>query len=262
MEHIARKFEKMGFPVEIIPDQDKSFRGGAPYRISVVKDHRGKERFKIDLKSGAELLVLDTKPSEKALVLMVKDDDTKVKMLLGHDERQLFVAAVPETVTTVLQAKDGLKPGEVHSAEAKAGVKKKRAHKHTNKARTRQGDFFFIPAPHKVIPENLILQDEPINRGAGASHMVEELYREGGVPVWVSRQYPNGISQDHYARLLNENPDAKRWTWNRRTRNARVFARGRITHGEHVTKVLKTWHEIIPNTEAAQNSFENMAFLD
>jgi len=263
MEHIEKRFAQLGFPVEILTSPKVTGRGGVPYRIDVVTDKKGKEKFKIELDdSRVELQVLDTNAAERALVLMVKYDDVKIKALCGHDERQLFTAAASESITTVLQAKDGLKPPDVKSREAQAGVKKQKVHKHRNKARVRQGDFFFLPVPNKIIPENLILRDEPINRGRGRSHMVEELYREGGETVMVSSTHRNGVTLAQHEELMKSNGASRFLRWTQRQRGARVFARGRITHGQHVTVVLKTWHEVVPNTEAAQRGFSDMAFLD
>jgi hypothetical protein len=199
---------------------------------------------------------------------MVKDgnsapgDGNPAKMLLGHDERQLFVAAVPSNSTTVLGAMTALKPSEIMEAEQRSGVRRKKLQKRRNGARLRQGDFFFLPVPDLHVPQLQVLRNEPINRGRGASHMVELLYRRGGEQVWVCRTHPNGLSPQKYQELIESNPVARRWGWQRRVRNAEVYAKGRVTHREHATIVLKTWHRVLPNTESDFAVFETMAFID
>jgi hypothetical protein len=44
------------------------------------------------------------------------------------------------------------------------------------------------------------------------------------------------------------------------TRDARVYAKGRITHRDHKTVILKGWHRVYLNNEVVDQRF--MAFLD
>ncbi len=270
MDHIKRKINKLGFEVDIHIDHDFSGRRTrVPYVVTVTTDKKRNERFLIDLGPGVEAIILDTRPDYSAFLLMVKDRNARTgeanpaKMLLGHDERQLFVAAVPRDTTTVLGAMSALKPSAIVDAESRFSVKRRKLHKRRNKARLRQGDFFFLPVPDLVVPEGLVLKYEPINRGRGASHIVELLYRTGGEQVWVSRQGAEVLSVGEYERRMKADPVAmSRSRWERRVRNPDVYAKGRITHREHPTIVLKTWHRVIPNTEAGVAGFEDMAFID
>ena len=70
-----------------------------------------------------------------------------------------------------------------------------------------------VPEPSLVVDEKLVLRNEPLRRGAGKPHLVEQLYRTGGETVHVCAKHPNGISEKEYAELLRVNPKAVRWGW-------------------------------------------------
>ena len=269
MGNLNRSFDRLGFPVEVNSDQEQVRGiGGAPYVVTVTRDKKGKEKFIIDMEKGIEATVLNVAANYQALLLMVRDDGlggkdlNPVKMLLGHDERQLFVAAVPDNSTSVEGAMEALKPEAVVAAEKRSGVKRKRRHRRRNKGRIRQGDFFFIPVPDLDVPEEFILKKEPINRGRGAAHTVEFLYRTGGEDVYICGRYPNGVAPRTYQRFIDSNPKARFWGWQFMKRNPEVYAKGRVTHHEHATIILEVWHRVFPNTEASFGSFQQMAFID
>ena len=92
--------------------------------------------------------------------------------------------------------------------------------------------------------------------------MVEFLYRRGGELVWVCGRHPNGITPEEYQSLVDADPVVRHWGWRRQVRNAEVYAKGRITHGEHATIVLRSWHRVLPNTESEFAVFEDMVFID
>jgi hypothetical protein len=58
------------------------------------------------------------------------------------------------------------------------------------------------------INEKFILHNEPLRRGAGKAHIVEQLYRVAGELVYVCPQHPNGVSQVRYRQLLQNKPSA------------------------------------------------------
>ena len=176
------------------------------------------------------------------------------------------MAAVPETskgVTNVTSAKQALKPKAVVDAERKIGLTKhkKEAHLHNNEARRRQGEWFFIPT-NREFKSIEILSNEPIRRGRGKPHMCEELVRFGGNTVMVNRNHPNGITLGEYDKLVKDDPKVAKQFWNRMTRDMQVFVRGRVTHADHRTVVLRQWHEVIPNEENKAQAMRFMAFLD
>src|SRR5690606_33723194 len=107
-----------------------------------------------------------------------------------------------------------------------------------------------VPVPHGTyIDEKLILRNEPLRRGNGKPHIVEELVRSGGEPVYVSVQHPNGLTPHQYQMQLSRNPKLRNLHWVVQRRNPQVFVRGRIRHADHKTIVLREWRQVLMNTE-------------
>jgi len=119
-----------------------------------------------------------------------------------------------------------------------------------------------LPEPSLVVDNKLVLFNEPLRRGAGKPHMVEQLFRTGGETVHVCTKHPNGISEKEYAELLRVNPKALRWGWRVMRRNAAVYARGTVRHSDHDTITLSFWHRVVMNTETQSRTMANVAFLD
>ena len=46
------------------------------------------------------------------------------------------------------------------------------------------------------------------------------------------------------------------------TRNAGVYARGKVRHSDHETIDLPFWHRVLMNTETQSRTMANVAFLD
>jgi hypothetical protein len=270
-KRVMDAFHAMGWGIEIQERVTRDLWDGRRDRGTSridVKGKIGKQWFEATVAEGTEWVILDSNQKESGILIMLKDYEARYdrqnvsKMLVGHDERQLFVAAVPVNTKSVAEAKDRLKPAIVQNAERRAGVRAKDKNKHRNTAWARQGDFFFVPAPNADIDEKLIHRNEPINQRGGRSHIVQELYRVGGHSgYWDGSRW---ITIGQYMRL----PAMDRLRWEARTRGARVYARGRITHPQHATLVLKGWHLVCPNTEAAARDrfgrpvWRNMAFID
>jgi hypothetical protein len=108
----------------------------------------------------------------------------------------------------------------------------------------------------------LVLHNEPLRRGRGKPHLVEQLYRTGGEAVHVCRRHPSGLSPAEYQSLLQRNPDAVRWGWQVMRRNPGVYARGNVSHSDHATITLPFWHRVIMNTETQSRTMANVTFLD
>ena len=177
--------------------------------IDIGHDRRG-EFFDIQADDDADVEVLDVQPKDRHLLLMVRQPaerpglpDTKDKFLCGHDERHWFVAGVPEraAVSSVVTAKEALKPEFVRNLESGKKGKRKKRHRRKTDTFVRQGEWFFVPAPGVVADEKLILRNEPLRRGRGKPHMCEQLYRVGGTTVYVCRQHPNGLTEKEYKAL-------------------------------------------------------------
>jgi len=275
---VEKKIAEAGHRASVRKRSDLS----SPFSLNVRRDKQG-EFFTIDVREDVEASVLDVDGDHVLLMFRevfgssnqrhtARFDQEKFKSLIGHDERQLFVAAIPENtpVSTVYQAKEALKPDEVREAEKRSGIKTKHKQKRRTPARLRQGDFFFIPLDRLLISGDAIIhKNEPISRGRGTSHICSELIRAGGenryfhgVPD-ILRKFPNGLTEVQKAKYINENPRAKKWNWEvRRGGNIKVWVRGTVRHPEHATLVLDIWHEVVSNTESRSKTAQHLAFVD
>ena len=236
-----------------------------------VKTKKKKEFFEIlvnpHAKKHIELTVLDIQKKDRHLLLNVKENvkgnSKSVKsvnelFLCGHDERHLFVAALKGFPSNVHVAKEYLKPDAVVESQKTHGVKFKDRNKRKNDGFVRQGEWFFIPSTNLVPDESLILKKEPLRRGRGKPHIAQFLYRHGGTTVYVSEEYPNGLTQLQYSKFLRNNLK-KKLSWRTMTRNPAAYVKGRISHPDHKPIVLPCWHRVVVNGEAVS---DRVAFLD
>lgn len=264
--HIERQFVAMGARFKISDAIVNQWRQMSDYAIDIQKDRRG-EFFELrvarELREKIEVAVLQAKPRDRHLLLFVtkRGEPEKDRFLCGHDERAWFVAAVPGTVSTIAQAKEALKPQEVRMAQSAARVSSRKKNLRKNDAFRRQGEWFFVPAPMLVVEQKLVLHNEPIRRGAGKAHILEQAYRTGGERVYVHAKYPNGVSEKEYERILARK-DTTRGSWRVMVRNAAVYGRGTVRHPDHKTITLHNWHRVLMNTETQTRSMANVAFLD
>jgi hypothetical protein len=268
---LKTKFEKLGARAAIRPLVRNPWRPVAgPVVIDIGHDRQG-EFFDIQADATADVQVLDVQPRDRHLLLMVRQaadrpglPDIKDKFLCGHDERHWFVAGVPEKapVSTVVTAKEALKPDAVRSREqGKKGKRRKRLRRKTD-VFIRQGEWFFIPAPDLLVNQKMVLTSEPISRGRGKPHMCEELYRDGGTTVHVCRRHPNGLTAEEYRKVLKKTPEASKWGWRTMARNPVVYVRGKVWHPDHATIRLDGWHRVEMNTENRSRAMAAVAFLD
>jgi hypothetical protein len=265
MQFLERAFARMGARIkfeDIMPVRNDRRQLLGDFALDVRRDARG-EFFLVSRvpKSSIEFEVLEVQPRSRHLLLMSRKGGEKHRFLLGHDERHWFVAGVPETnrVSRVKDAMQALKPEEVLKAER--GVRTKNRDRRCNRARTRQGEWFFIPAPDVNLSDLLMLRDEPIVRSNGGKpHMCEQLFRMGGETVYVSAGFRNGITEEQYRQL--EEGVRKKWNWRVMRRNPTVYVRGRIRHPDHKTVALDGWHRVLSNTEDQSYAMRNIVFLD
>jgi hypothetical protein len=262
------KFARMGARLQL----GRGAAGGrwrrdVPLTLDIRSDGRG-EFFDVRVQHGSavELDILDLRKRERHLLLLARDGDDKSLYLCGHDERHWFVAAIPESargVANVATAMEALKPAEVLEAQARQGVKGKDRRRRKNVAYRRQGEWFFLPAPHLKPDWKLVLHHEPLSRGNGGKpHWAEFCYRVGGETVHVCDQFPAGLRSAEYGRLLAARPKAKAWNWRRMQRDPEAYVRGRIRHEDHETINLLVWHKVVMNTEGQARAMRHVVFLD
>lgn len=273
-KQIESKFAAMGARLKVreIPSRwrqgDRSWISPSDFAVDIQRDGRGEFfefRLPTHLRDSLEVTVMQTEPKQRHLLLAVRktaDQPQIDRFLCGHDEREWFVAAVPGGASSVRQAMDALQPKDVRDALARNHVSSRKRYARKNRAFRRQGEWFFVPEPLFVVDEKLILRNEPLRRGAGKPHFVEQLFRSGGETVHVCRRYSNGVSPDEYHSVLNRHPEAARWGWRVMRRNPGVYARGTVRHSDHETITLPFWHRVIMNTETQSRTMANVAFLD
>lgn len=107
--------------------------------------------------------------------------------------------------------------------------------------------------------------NEPLSRGRGSTpHWCEELYACGGATVYVLPKYaPNGVPEKTMAGLQKQaSLRGEKIYFETRTRNATVYARGKVRHPDHKTIVLPCWHRVYMNTENLSSATRFSAFLD
>jgi hypothetical protein len=267
-ELLVNRFALMGARVQVREPRKRvsrfSWQPESP-GIDIGTDGKG-EFFDVRIArdEGVEYEVVDLRPEMRHLLLLGRREGKKEKYLCGHDERHWFVCAVPgASVSGVVTAMESLQPPRVRRAVRDNLRRRKHRLSRRNEAFVRQGEWFFIPEPKLVVPEWLVLRDEPLRRGAGSKpHTCQFAYRRGGLPVWVCNRYPLGVSDEQRTRLLAENPKAARWGWRHFRRDPEVFVRGRVWHSDHKTVLLEGWHRVAMNTEREAPFAPRVVFLD
>lgn len=275
---LNRYFSRIGARVRMLEQVPVARRSSvarsreeAPRIVLDIRRDKHGEFFEIRTAPGAtqEIVVLNVQPREKHLLLLSRQFDdqgqflAKQKFLCGHDEKHWFVAAIPENepVSTVDAAKTALKPEAVRAREEALGVSRKESFQRRNAAFIRQGEWFFIPAGDIETDPLRLLRNEPLARGNGGKpHWAEECYRMGGETVYVSARHAAGLTVTEYLRLSEK--QRKGGGFRIMKRDATVYARGKITHRDHKTVVLKGWHSVLMNTENRSIAMRFLAFLD
>jgi hypothetical protein len=266
-KQIESKFATMGarFKVSVVPAP----RDSNDYAVDIQKDRRG-DFFELRVREASVaslgVNVLQTDKRDRHLLLFIRPSEGKAaRFLCGHDEREWFVAAVPGGASSVVQAKEALKPRVIRSRQSQLEVPTRLRNRRKNAAFRRQGEWFFVPViswERDPINEKFVLCNEPVRRGAGKAHIVEHLYRVAGEPVYTCSRHPNGMTEMAYRRVLRVNPAAANWGWQVQRRNPRVYAKGRIRHPDHATITLPDWHRVIMNTETETETMRHVAFID
>jgi len=262
---LQEKFERMGARVKVAPDARVE-----QVRIDIGHDRKG-EFFDLKVRADQRVAVhaVDVRPKDRHLLLMVRSEDRNglpsahaQRFLCGHDERAWFVAAVPENrgATNVRTAMEALKPWEAVRSQEVNRVRFKDRNRRKNRGFIRQGEWFFIPAERVRIPEAMVLRNEPLVRTGGKPHLAEFAFRNGGELVYVDARN-RAITAAQYQRLLQRDAAAARLYTSRR-RNMQVLVKGRISHADHKTILLRDWHRVAVNTENQSWAMRFVAFID
>ena len=263
---LVERFARMGARARVreVADDTSWWLRESP-GIDIGADGRG-EFFDIRLARDerVEYEVVDLRPEMRHLLLLGRRDGRKEKYLCGHDERHWFVCAVPGArVSGVVTAMESLQPPLVRWAVHRNLRRPKERFSRRNGAFVRQGEWFFVPRPDLVVPERLVLRNEPLSRGGGSKpHTCQFAFRRGGKAVWVCSRYPQGVTDAQHVDILAEEPKAARWNWRLFTRDPEVFVRGRVWHSDHKTVVLDVWHRVVMNTEGEAPFAPRVVFLD
>jgi hypothetical protein len=268
-KQIESKFTAMGARLKVreIP-QWVPYNRQNDYSLAIQRDRKGEHfelRVPVHLRGLLDVFVIQSEPKLRHLLLFVRKTENEAKptldrFLCGHDEREWFIATVGGGASSVRQAMDALQPAGVKAALARNPVSSQKRYARNNRAFRRQGEWFFVPEPAVMVPENLILHNEPLIRGAGKPHWVEQLYRTGGETVYVCAQRPNGLLEREYRKLLSSRPSADHWEWRIMRRNPGVHVRGTVRHSDHAPITLPCWHQVFLNSEVGSNG--HSAFLD
>ncbi len=260
---LVRQFDRIGARVAV-----SELPGTRAEQVLLnIRTDRYGEYFDLSVGANRDLRVVDAQPDMRHLLLLSSINgktDSRNRFLCGHDERHWFVAGVPNRrgVSGVRTAMEALKPWGVRESQNRKNLSSRDRFSRHNEAFIRQGEWFFVPRPNMTVEEKLILKNEPIRRGRGKPHLIEDLYRTGGETVYVSHRHTNGITVQEYAELVREKPEMRRIGWRVMRRNMLVFARGRVRHSDHATIKLDGWHQVFMNTENEAASSEFVAFLD
>jgi hypothetical protein len=181
-----------------------------------------------DRQWGAKVTKVEHKGDNIVVTTTTKTPKSVRHYLCGVDERQLFICQLPKPCTSVDQAHAALKRPELILHEGKVP------------GRTiRQGEWFFLnltdsemtSLEDKLKKKLLVVhKDVPIEAG-GHPHKAEELIRITG--------------DEKSLRALNPKTGT-----GFPVREAATYVRGKITHEEHATVVMRQWRKVIRNNEA------------
>ena len=267
IHNLHKQFERMGARVKVAVRPATN-----PVTVNIGRDRKG-EFFDLAVAGGVDAAVLDVRKPERHLLLCARRTDelglplagTSQRFLCGHDERAWFVAAVPErrAASNVREAMEALKPIEAVRSQAQRGVRFEKRNRRRNAGFVRQGEWFFVPAENvSTWPWDALLRNEPLRRGNGKPHFAEFAFRAGGELVYVRRGDASRVltAAQYQRRLSNGHVRAADWLPMRR--NAAMYVRGRISHPDHATIVLRDWHLVAMNNEHQSVAMRSVAFLD
>lgn len=212
MNHLAASFARAGLDLRLAgsPFNFSPDRFALDIRRARPRDVRSEHFLAWMGKEANDVQVRNVDRDERQLVLFVREP--RRHLLVGRDERQLFMCELPKPCTTVKEAHDALRP------------------RHLRTKTLRQGEWFFVPASawdcanveralrgHVTVVRRNMAINHFIPR-AGKPHVVDEL-----APL-------NAL----YARGALRHPDHKTiWLsdWHRIVKNLEVVPDGTLLGG-------------------------------
>jgi hypothetical protein len=139
-------------------------------------------------------------------------------MLVGRDERQLFMCELPRPCTSVRQAHDALRTPAARSRSRSALDQP-----------IRQGEWFFVLVPNSEIDE--------LEKAIRKSRVV--VRRKASINAFIPRAGKPHVV-DEIAVMIQPNSEP------------RVYARGAVRHADHKTIHISQWRRVLRNLEVDQ----------
>lgn len=244
---IRRRFERIGARAELRDGERRDFVNiRNPLAVDILADAQGEYYDFVCLTRRLDLRVADTEPHGRHLLLEASNSGGTARLLCGHDELHWFVAALPETsrARSVHEAKEDLKPDAISMIDQRRHDRLR----HRRSDYFRQGEWFFIPCRHAGVDPAEVVAGAELARGGGKPHRCEFLYREGQ-RRFACRQYPRGVLEAEYLRILATRRKSDRWGWRELPYQPTTYVRGLITHPDHEPLFLDIWHRVEMNTE-------------
>jgi hypothetical protein len=179
-----------------------------------------------------DLVVL--REEKRAWVVERRTSGRARHFLCGMDEQHLFIALLPDRVTTVDGAHAALRPPELSRLERSA-----------EKPTVRQGEWFFVAIPYAEVAEVEVLARKSLRvrhatgiaeaggiRRAGRAHVADEVVVLDGVPNRL------GLVE------------------------RRVYVRGSVRHPDHRTVTFPSWRRALANREEIEAPPPGIGWID
>jgi hypothetical protein len=159
------------------------------------------------------------------------------RFLCGMDEAHLFIAMLPDAVTTVRDAHASLRDPLIDEVERRS-----------SSPTLRQGEWFFvaIPCDEEREVETLARRTLPVRRGVGIA---------GAASI-------RRIGREHVADEIVVVPPSPIAGNGAVASTARVYVRGAVRHPDHKTVVLRHWRRTIVNRESIEQPIEGIDWID
>ena len=227
---VKNDFQDCRLPIRFLDENPRALSGfpesqNEGFYIDVQKNKKGQEEFALFASADTVITILDKEPNRRHILIMVQTQRNKEKFLIGHDERNLFIAPLgPSYPSNIEKAFECLKPSKIAEAQ-RSGVKV-----------VRQGEWFFIPVPNFNPPkEGIVFKKESIER----------------IDSWSRRRFTISGINPHIADELIRIPVLDEDSNN--LIDEIVYARGKVRHQEHSTVEFDVWHRVYRNLEIKQH---------